>query len=68
VGGANDRNLAQLRLAQERAELVLEASRSTSVEAMALMGHETESMFVPYALNDVPMLERAVAWVAALDG
>lgn len=36
-------------------------------EAMALMGHETESMFVRYALNDVPMLERAVARVAALD-
>ncbi|OGF10422.1 MAG: hypothetical protein A2W00_08960 [Candidatus Eisenbacteria bacterium RBG_16_71_46] len=36
-------------------------------EAMALMGHETESMFVRYALNDLPMLERAVAKVAALD-
>ena len=33
-------------------------------EAMALMGHETESMFVRYAL---PMLEKAVAKVAALD-
>jgi integrase len=36
-------------------------------EAMALMGHETESMFVRYALNDLPMLEKAVAKVAALD-
>jgi integrase len=36
-------------------------------EAMALMGHETESMFIRYALNDLPMLERAVAKVAALD-
>jgi integrase len=36
-------------------------------EAMALMGHETESMFVRYALNDLPMLERAVGKVAALD-
>ena len=34
---------------------------------MALMGHETESMFVRYALNDLPMLEKAVAKVAALD-
>ena len=31
------------------------------------MGHETESMFVRYALNDLPMLEKAVAKVAALD-
>jgi integrase len=36
-------------------------------EAMALIGHETESMFVRYALNDVPALERAVEKLAALD-
>lgn len=31
------------------------------------MGHETKSMFIRYALNDLPMLERAVGKVAALD-
>ena len=36
-------------------------------EAMGLLGHETESMFVRYALNDVPALERAVEKLAALD-
>src|SRR5262249_50592979 len=36
-------------------------------EAMMLLGHETESMFVRYALTDVQMLERAVAKVSALD-
>ena len=35
-------------------------------EAMGLLGHETESMFVRYALNDVPGLERAVRKLAAL--
>ena len=35
-------------------------------EAMGLLGHETESMFVRYALNDVPGLERAVQKLAAL--
>lgn len=36
-------------------------------EAMGLLGHETESMFTRYALNDVPALERAVEKLAALD-
>jgi integrase len=36
-------------------------------EAMGLMGHETESMFIRYALNDEPGLERAVGKLAALD-
>ena len=36
-------------------------------EAMGLLGHETESMFSGYALNDVPALERAVEKLAALD-
>lgn len=36
-------------------------------EAMGLLGHETESMFNRYALNDVPALERAVEKLAALD-
>jgi integrase len=36
-------------------------------EAMGLLGHETESMFTRYALNDVPALERAVDKLAALD-
>jgi integrase len=36
-------------------------------EAMQLLGHETENMFVRYAINDVPMLERAVEKLAALD-
>ena len=36
-------------------------------EAMGLLGHQTESMFVRYALNDVPALERAVEKLAALD-
>jgi len=36
-------------------------------EAMGLLGHETESMFIRYALNDVPALERAVEKLAALD-
>jgi hypothetical protein len=34
---------------------------------MGLLGHETESMFTRYALNDVPALERAVEKLAALD-
>jgi integrase len=37
-------------------------------EAMGLLGHETESMFNRYALNDLPALERAVEKLAALDG
>jgi hypothetical protein len=32
-----------------------------------MLGHETESMFTRYALNDVPALERAVEKLAALD-
>jgi len=36
-------------------------------EAMVLLGHETDSMFTRYALNDVPALERAVEKLAALD-
>ena len=36
-------------------------------KAMALIGHETESMFIRYAINDLSMLEGAVAKVAALD-
>jgi len=36
-------------------------------EAMGLMGHETESMFVRYAINDLPSLERAVGKLADLD-
>jgi hypothetical protein len=34
---------------------------------MGLLGHETESMFTPNALNDLPTLERAVEKLAALD-
>ena len=45
--------------------LVRAASRS---EAMGLLGHETEPMFVRHALNDVPALERAVEKLNALDG
>src|SRR5207249_8834859 len=37
-------------------------------EAMALMGHKTLSMHLRYGTVDLPMLERAVAKVAALDG
>ena len=37
-------------------------------EAMALMGHKTLSMHLRYGIVDLPMLERAVAKVAALDG
>jgi hypothetical protein len=36
-------------------------------EAIGLLGHETESMFTRYALNDVPALERAVEKSGALD-
>ena len=35
--------------------------------AMGLLGHETESMFTRYALNDVPALQPAVEKLAALD-
>jgi len=34
---------------------------------MGLLGHDTESRFTRYALNDVPALERAVEKLAALD-
>jgi integrase len=61
--GLHDRRFHDLR--RYAAQRLVRAGVARS-EAMALLGHQTESMFVRYAINDLPMLERAVGKIAAL--
>jgi integrase len=64
AAGLTDRRFHDLR---RYAAMRLVRAGVARSEAMGLLGHETESMFVRYALNDVPALERAVEKLAALD-
>jgi integrase len=64
AAGLNDRRFHDLR---RYAAMRLVRAGVARSEAMQLLGHETESMFLRYAISDVPMLERAVEKLAALD-